>query len=88
MVFLCPGCELKFIAGRYAVRFASCPVCGDSLLRGLLVLALHVGILFGLMPLFLGFRGGVVRFFLFWVAFWLGVCSLFVGALPFLVINS
>ena len=33
-VLLCPGCGLMFFVG----RFSCCPVCGDWLLRGLLVL--------------------------------------------------
>ena len=43
--------------------FACCPICGDRLLRGLLVLACLWRSCFGLMPHFLGFRGGAVRLF-------------------------
>ena len=44
-----------FIAGRYTSRIACCPVYGDWLLCGLLVLALYVGILYRADAPFLGF---------------------------------
>ena len=51
------------IASRFTSRIACFPVYGDWLLSGLLVLALYVGILYRADAPFLGFRGGVVRFF-------------------------
>ena len=62
--FLVPGVWALFIAGQYAGRIACYPVVG-RLLRGLLALALYVGILYRVVALFLGFRGGYVRFSFF-----------------------
>ena len=65
LFFLCPGCGLMFIASRFSSQIACCPIYGDWLLSGLLVLALYVGILYRDDAPFLGFRGGAVRFFFF-----------------------
>ena len=45
LVFLCPGCGLS-LSLVSLVGLLGCPVCGDWLLRDLLVLALFVGFLF------------------------------------------
>ena len=46
LVFLCPGCGLSLSLVDMLVGLLGCPVCGDWLLRGLLVLALYVGFLY------------------------------------------
>ena len=71
------------------VGFDNCPVCGHWLVSGLLASLPFCGVhVFGLMSFFLGFRGGVVRFAFLGSFYWLVVLFLFVGALPFLIINS
>ena len=46
LVFLCPGCGLRLSLVDMLVGLLVCPVCGDWLLCGLLVLALYVGFLY------------------------------------------
>ena len=53
LVFLCPGCGLMFIAGRYVGRIACSPVCGVWLLCVWLGRALYVGFLYQADALFL-----------------------------------
>ena len=50
LAFLCPGCGLMFIAGRYSGRISCSLFCGVWLLRGLLVLACIWESCIGLMP--------------------------------------
>ena len=77
VLLLVPGCGIYLLGCLCRL----CPVCGC------LFFILSGGFCFGLKPLFLCFRGGVVRFSFFLGAFLVSCVFFFVGLCP-LVINS